>query len=303
MRRGRTHITLRGAGIVPGPTPFSPTVASVVIVLGVVCGVLLLTTLALLTVVVALRQRLAERDARIAELESDLDAALRPGPPTSATERYLRRVVRTASRVREHGITGLLQSTIDDLQSWAGSERADILNMAAPDGTVTLFFSDIEDSTSLNHKVGDRAWVRLLAAHDKLLRARIGQYRGQVVKTAGDGFMVAFRDAEAACRAALAVQHDLARPADPVLRRHPIRVRIGVHTGQVVAHEGDYFGRNVAMAARVADLAEGGEVLAGDAVRESLEEDAAVELVDPEVVELKGLPGEHTVWRVCERRT
>ncbi|GAA3804319.1 adenylate/guanylate cyclase domain-containing protein [Nocardioides panacisoli] len=273
------------------------------IVLAIGCVVLAGAALALLVVVRRLQGELADREARIAELESDLDAALRPGPPKSTTERYLRRVVQTATKVRDHGITGLIQSTIDDIGSWAASERADILNMAAPDGTVTLFFSDIEDSTSLNDRLGDRSWVRVLAAHDKVLRGRIGQYRGQVVKTAGDGFMVAFRDAEAACRAALAVQADLARPTDPLLRRHRIRVRIGVHTGQVVAREGDYFGRNVAMAARVADLAEGGDVLAGDAVREHLDEDAAVELVDPEVVELKGLPGEHTVWRVVERRS
>ena len=271
------------------------------IVLGVLCVLLAAAALALLAVVGRLRAGLTERDARIAELEADLDAALRPGPPTSTTERYLRRVVRTASKVREHGITGLLQSTIDDLGAWAAEERADILNMAAPDGTVTLFFSDIEDSTSLNDRLGDRGWVRLLAAHDKVLRGRIGQHRGQVVKTAGDGFMAVFRDAEAACRTALAVQSDLARPTDAVLRRHRIRVRIGVHTGQVVARDGDYFGRNVAMAARVADLADGGEVVAGDAVREHLEDDARVELVDPEVVELKGLAGEHTVWRVVER--
>jgi class 3 adenylate cyclase len=273
----------------------------VAIVLGVLCVVLLGTTLALGIRSQRLQAGLTATEARVAELEADLDAALRPGPPTSAPERYLRRVVRTASRVREHGITGLLASTIDDIQTWAGSERADILNMAASDGTVTLLFSDIEDSTSLNDRLGDRTWVRLLEAHDHVVRGRIGQYRGQVVKTAGDGFMVAFRDAEAACRAALAVQDDLARPTEPVLRRHRIRVRIGVHTGQVVAREGDYFGRNVAQAARIANLAQGGEVLAGDGVREHLEEDAAVELVEPEVVELKGLPGEHTVWRVTER--
>jgi class 3 adenylate cyclase len=273
----------------------------VAVVLGALCAVLLVAALALGFVVRRLQAELADRDDRIAELEADLDAALRPGPPKSTTERYLRRVVRTATKVREHGITGLIQSTIDDLGTWAASERADILNMAAPDGTVTLFFSDIEDSTALNDQLGDRGWVRVLAAHDKVLRGRIGQYRGQVVKTAGDGFMVAFRDAEAACRAALAVQSDLSRPTDPVLRRHRVKVRIGVHTGQVVARDGDYFGRNVAMAARVADLAEGGDVLAGDAVREHLEEDASVELVDPVVVELKGLPGDHTVWRVAER--
>ncbi|NYJ00209.1 class 3 adenylate cyclase [Nocardioides thalensis] len=269
------------------------------VVLSVVCVALVAVVAALVAVVRRLQADLAASDARAAQLEADLDAALRPRPPTSTTERYLRRVVRTASKVRTEGLTGLLQSTIDDLQSWAGSERADILNMAAADGTVTLFFSDIEGSTSLNHQVGDKAWVRVLAAHDAILRARIGQYRGQVVKTAGDGFMVAFRDAEAACRAALAVQQDLRRPTDLTLRKHGIRVRIGVNTGQVVAKEGDYFGRNVAIAARVADLAAGGQVLAGDAVREALEDDAAVELRDPEVVELKGLPGEHTVWRVA----
>lgn len=274
-----------------------------VIVLGVMCVVLLGAALALWIHAQRLQGRLSAAEARIAELEADLDAALRPGPPTSAPERYLRRVVRTASKVREHGITGLLASTIDDIQTWAGSERADILNMAAADGTVTLLFSDIENSTSLNDRLGDRTWVKLLEAHDHVVRGRVGKYRGQVVKSAGDGFMVVFRDAEAGCRAALAIQDDLARPTDPVLRRHRIRVRIGVHTGQVVAREGDYFGRNVAQAARIANLARGGEVLAGDGVREHLEEDAAVELVDPEVVELKGLPGEHTVWRVSDRRT
>ena len=167
----------------------------------------------------------------------------------------------------------------------------------ASDGTVTLFFSDIEDSTPLNDRLGDATWVKVLAAHDRVLRTRIEQYRGQVVKTAGDGFMVAFRDAEAACRAALAIQRDL--PRDATLRRFGgIHVRIGIHTGQVVALDGDYFGRNVAMAARVADLASGDEILVSSAVHDALDEDAALTLVEFETVELKGLTGEHLIWRV-----
>lgn len=246
----------------------------------------------------ALEKQLVAAGERIQELESDLDAALRPPPPSSSAERAVRRVLRTASKVREHGISGLVQSTIEDVQTWASAdERADILNMAASDGTVTLFFSDIESSTQLNEKLGDATWVKVLAAHDRLLRSRVAQYRGQVVKTAGDGFMVAFRDAEAACRAALQIQHDL--PREQALRRHGrIQVRIGIHTGQVVARDGDYFGRNVAMAARVADLAHGGEVLGSDAVRDALDEDAAVEMAEMCSVELKGLDGEHVVWRI-----
>lgn len=268
-----------------------------VIVLGILCVVLLALVAVLVRDRASLTARLGGAQAHVAQLESDLDAALRPPPPTNTAERAVRRVLRTASKVRVHGIGGLIQSTVEDLAAWANDDaRADILNMAASDGTVTLFFSDIENSTPLNDRLGDTTWVRVLAAHDRLLRARIEQHRGQVVKTAGDGFMVAFRDTEAACRAALAIQRDLTR--DVTLRRHGVRVRIGVHTGQVVARDGDYFGRNVAMAARVADRASGGEILASEAVRDSLGDDTPLGLEELEAVELKGLAGEHVLWRV-----
>jgi class 3 adenylate cyclase len=111
--------------------------------------------------------------------------------------------------------------------------------------------------------------------------------------------MIVFRDPEAACRAAVDIQKDLRRTLDPRLRVvAPIRVRIGIHTGEVISKDGDYFGRNVAMAARVGALATGGEVLVTSAVAESLDDDAAVELVEMGEVELKGLPGTHTVHRV-----
>lgn len=262
-------------------------------------------TSALAVAVVSLRHQraeLADARERIDVLEADLSTALRPRPAATATERAVRRVVRTASKVREQGFTGLLQSSIEDLQAWAASEEQEIASMADGDGRVTLFFSDIEDSTPLNERLGDDTWVRVLAAHDTLIRSRVDRYRGQVVKTSGDGFMVAFRDAEAACRAALGVQKDLRRTLDPMLRVvAPIRVRIGVHTGTVISRDGDYFGRNVAMAARVGALATGGEVLATEAVCEALDDDAAVELVAMGEVELKGLPGSHVVYRVAVR--
>jgi len=247
----------------------------------------------------------AHRDAealreRVQQLEADLGAALRPPPPTSITEKAFRRMFRTASTLREQGIAGLMASSIEELQAWASTERQDILNMADPEGRVTLMFSDIEDSTPLNERLGDDAWVRVLSAHDSLVRARVDQYRGQVVKTAGDGFMVAFRDAEAACRAARGIQKDLRRTLDPRLRS--VRVRIGVHTGEVISRDGDYFGRNVAIAARVGDLADGGEVLVTDAVAEALDDDAQVTLEEVGEVELKGLPGEYRIWRVLISR-
>jgi class 3 adenylate cyclase len=251
--------------------------------------------------VVVRRQRgeLEAARSRIEQLETDLSTALRPRPAATVTERAVARVVRGVSKVREHGITGLLQSSIEDLQTWAASEEQEIRSMADSEGRVTLLFSDIEDSTPLNERLGDDTWVRVLAAHDSLVRSRVEKYRGQVVKTSGDGFMVAFRDAEAACRAAVGIQKDLRRTLDPRLRVvAPVKVRIGIHTGTVISRDGDYFGRNVAMAARVGALATGGEVLVTDAVHEALDEDAAVTLVEMGQVELKGLPGDHLVWRV-----
>ncbi len=271
----------------------------VTVVLGVLCVVLLGVVVALAVVVRRQQVDLTAHAAHVEQLEADLATALRPRPAQNPTERAISRMIRTASKVREQGITGVIQSTIEEMTAWAREEEAEIVHMAAPDGTVTICFSDIENSTQLNARMGDKTWVRVLEAHDQVLRGRITQYRGQVVKTAGDGFMFVFRDPEAACRATVAIQSDLRRPSE-VLRRHgKVRVRIGIHTGQVVAKDGDYFGENVALAARVANLASGGEVLCSDAVRESLEEDAAVALVDPtDPIELRGLPGEHVVWRV-----
>ena len=269
------------------------------IALGLLAAALAVGLGAALAVVRRQQHELDVARSRIDQLEVDLSTALRPRPAATVTERAVARVVRGVSRVREQGLTGLLQSSIEDLQTWAASEEQEIRSMADSDGLVTLLFSDIEASTPLNERLGDDVWVRVLAAHDSLVRVRVEKYRGQVVKTSGDGFMVAFRDAEAACRAAVGIQKDLRRTLDPMLRVvAPVKVRIGIHTGTVISRDGDYFGRNVAVAARLGALATGGEVLASDAVHDALDDDAAVTLVEMGEVELKGLPGEHVVWRV-----
>lgn len=268
--------------------------------LAVLCALLLVALLVTATRIAGLRRRLATSEAMVRQLEADLDAALRPRPPVSPAERAVRALVGTAARVRERGVAGMVSASLDDLATWAADERTDVLQVAAPDGTVSLLFSDIEDSTALNDKLGDKAWVRVLASHDSLVRAMVDKRRGTVVKTAGDGFMVAFRDPVSAVLAARGIQRALARTLDPRLRLTPVRVRIGIHTGQVISRDGDYFGRNVAMAARVAGLADGGEVLVTDAVREETEAsgDRRMRFEEAATVELKGLPGEHTVWRL-----
>jgi class 3 adenylate cyclase len=211
-------------------------------------------------------------------------------------ERAVRAVIDTATRVREQGVTGLLASSLDDLTRWATEDRAAITRVAAPDGTVTILFSDIVNSTEWNERLGDRRWVRVLEAHNVVVRREVSLRGGHVVKAQGDGFMVVFGEPMAGVRSAVAIQTGLAR--DRRVSRLGLRVRIGLHQGRTVVRDQDYFGRNVAMAARIAACAEGGEILVSDDVRKALGPGAEVEAEPVGEVELKGFVGTQRLWRV-----
>ena len=102
-------------------------------------------------------------------------------PGTRATHAAgwaVRRVVDTATRVRERGVFGgLVMAPIEDLTSWALAEREEIVRVAAPDGTVTIMFTDIEDSTPLNEDLGDAEFVKLLARHSRVVTQQVERLR------------------------------------------------------------------------------------------------------------------------------
>ncbi|MDY6999049.1 MAG: adenylate/guanylate cyclase domain-containing protein [Actinomycetota bacterium] len=208
-------------------------------------------------------------------------------------------VWQTANILRRDGFGAAVRSSIEDLADWAEVERPDLARLA-PDGRVAIMFSDIEGSTALNERIGDRAWVRLIGRHDKAVRRDVDTYDGYVVKSQGDGFMVAFAHPDQAVRCACAIQRSLSK------RPNGIRVRIGIHTGKSVLRGDDLFGRNVAMAARVAAQAAGGEILVSDAVRDALQgRDGAADITfgRSRAVELKGFAGSHTLHPVQECAT
>ena len=132
------------------------------------------------------------------------------------------------------------------------------------------------------------------------MQTYVDRHRGHVVKSQGDGYMVVFPNPELAIGASLGIQRALSskRQRSRQLRRTPIRVRIGLHTGTAIEREGDYFGRNVAMAARVAAMADGGEILVTGEIAEALAGATDFRFVEDDTVELKGLPGEHQLWLV-----
>jgi adenylate cyclase len=277
--------------------------ASTASALAIVLGLLLVASLVALGVQTRRLARARAAEPPAPPREVTLAVPERPRPRDTAVQAAglaVRTVVETASRLRERGVKDTLLSTIDDFTDWALEQRSQIARVAAADGTVTIFFSDIENSTALNSGMGDEQWVRLLDSHDRLLHTYIDKHRGYVVKNQGDGYMVVFSTPSLGVDAALDIQRALStkRQRSRHLRRTPIRVRIGLHTGTVIEREGDYFGSNVAMAARVAALADGGEIVVTAGVAEALAEREDLQVREAEVVELKGLPGEHALFLV-----
>jgi adenylate cyclase len=271
--------------------------------------VVLLVALAVLGVAALLATAVSVRLRREnQQLQAEVESLRRPvlgrpaleGAPHRAAKAAgwaVRAVVDTAGRVRERGfVGGVLLAPIEELAGWALQGEDEIEAAAMPDGTVAFLFSDIEGSTELNEQLGDPEWIKVLAAHDRAVRAAVDRHGGHVVKTQGDGFMVAFGSAEDAVATAVDVQHAVPG-GHRRLRRADVRVRIGVHVGPAVSRDGDYFGRNVAMAARVAARARGGQVLVSEDVRAALGPDNE-RLVALDPVELKGLAGEHVLYAV-----
>jgi eukaryotic-like serine/threonine-protein kinase len=181
------------------------------------------------------------------------------------------------------------------------SERPDITSFASADGTVTILFSDIENSTLMTERLGDERWLEVLRAHNRIFRAHLQAHGGYEVKNQGDGFMLVFPDPSDAVECAVAIQRELAQQELADTER--VRVRMGLHAGEAIREEGDFFGRSVILAARIAAQARGGEVLVSSSLKErcgSPAEDAVrcdFSFEDGRELELKGLAGTHRVFR------
>jgi class 3 adenylate cyclase len=135
------------------------------------------------------------------------------------------------------------KASIDTVANSVAKERPDLNSQIAPDGTVAILFSDIEDSTALNEHLGDERWMELLREHNEIVCCEKSLHSGFEVKTIGDAFMIAFQSARGALRCAIGIQRALARRNITV--EQPIRVRVDLHTGELVREGDDFFGRHV----------------------------------------------------------
>ena len=133
-----------------------------------------------------------------------------------------------------------------------------------PTGTLTMLFSDIEGSTVLVRRLGER-YSEALSAQRKLLRAAFRSFGGRELGTEGDSFFVVFESATAAVSCCVAGQRALAGHDWP--DGLTVRVRMGLHSGEPSRYEDSYVGLDVHRAARIAATAHGGQVVLSDATR------------------------------------
>jgi class 3 adenylate cyclase len=140
-------------------------------------------------------------------------------------------------------------------------------NRRPVDGTVTLMFSDLSDYSGITDRLGDVAANDLLREYGALVHRCAEAQTGHVVKSHGDGIMVAFPSAVGALRAAVDIQQALAkRNVDG--QNEELHAHIGIHAGEVVREDDDYLGSAVIIASRLADAAGPDEILVSSVVRE-----------------------------------
>jgi class 3 adenylate cyclase len=150
----------------------------------------------------------------------------------------------------------------------------------------TVLFTDIVDSTTHAASIGDRDWRKLRERHDQIVRTEIARFRGQEIKTMGDGFLVTFDGPARGVRCAQEIISQMASLG--------LQIRAGLHTGEIELDGDDITGIGVAISARVGALAGPSEVLVSQTIRD-LTVGANLVLTDRGEHHLKGIPG---AWRL-----
>jgi class 3 adenylate cyclase/alpha-beta hydrolase superfamily lysophospholipase len=207
------------------------------------------------------------------------------GKPHAA---YLAEQIRGATLVEVPGDDNLIfagdsDADLDEIEEFlTGTRHAVVTDRVL----ATVLFTDIVGSTERAAQLGDRAWRGLLDAHDGVVRRQLERFRGREVKSVGDGFVATFDGPGRAIQCACAIRD--------AVKALEIEVRTGLHTGEIEMRGDDVAGMAVHIGARVAALAESGEVLVSSAIP-PLVVGSGIEFVDRGEHELKGVPG---TWRL-----
>jgi pimeloyl-ACP methyl ester carboxylesterase/class 3 adenylate cyclase len=179
--------------------------------------------------------------------------------------------------------TGDFEPVLDEMEEFlTGARQARPLDRVL----ATVMFTDIVGSTRRAADAGDRRWRELIERHDQLTRRQLERFRGQEVKTLGDGFLATFDGPARAIECAFAIRDGVGT--------HGLELRAGLHTGECELYGDDVRGMAVNIGARVGALADANEVLVSSTVKD-LVVGADLRFTERGEHELKGVPGK---WRL-----
>jgi adenylate cyclase len=167
--------------------------------------------------------------------------------------------------------------------------------LSSPDGAITLMLSDIAEASSAADQLGAEPWEQLLRDHHTLVEHVVAHHDGELVKFERDGFFASFSSAHAGLYAAVELQRTFAGPAGA---NDHMAIRIGLHSGFLIANPDQPLGRNVVLASRIAAQAKGGEILVSSTLKQYTEQDPAFSFELHGEYHFKGVLGEHTVYSV-----
>jgi class 3 adenylate cyclase len=167
---------------------------------------------------------------------------------------------------------------------------------SSPDGAVTLMLSDIADASSVSDRLGPERWELLLRDHHALVEQVLAHHGGEVIRFERDGFLASFGSAHSGLYAAVELQRTFTGPADA--DAGAVALRIGLHSGFVIANPEQPLGRNVVLASRIAAKAERGEILVSSSLKQYTETDPTFSFEAHGEHHFKGVVGEHALYAV-----
>jgi class 3 adenylate cyclase len=171
-----------------------------------------------------------------------------------------------------------------------------VSRLSSPDGALTLMLSDIADAGEVSSQLGPERWEQLIADHHLLVERLLAHHDGQVVKFERDGFLASFNSAHGGLHAAIELQRTFGTDGD--VEPQALALRVGVHSGFVIANPDQLLGRNVVLTARIAALAKAGEIVVSSTLKEYTETDPSFQFEPGGEHHFKGLLGEHSVYLV-----
>jgi adenylate cyclase len=168
--------------------------------------------------------------------------------------------------------------------------------MSSPDGAITLMLGDIADARAAAEQLGPERWERVISDHHMLVDRLVAHHDGEVVKFEGDGFIASFNSAHGGLHAGVELQRTFGGAGNEGLA-----MRVGLHSGFVIANPEQLLGRNVVLAARIAAAAKAGEILVSSTLKQYTETDPSFTFEPRGEYHFKGLHGEHEVYSVAWR--